>query len=608
MELWASYIDQILIFSIFAVSLNLLLGYAGQVSVAHASFGAVGGFSVGYLTLNQGWGTLEATAFGTASALLLGMLVALPALRLSVEYLILLTLAVSSVILGVFATFDELGGTFGLIGLPRASMLGWALDQPSDWLLPLLLFAGFTYFLCRRLGESAFGRVLRGIRDDDVATRSLGKNVFVYKVMVFGVASALAGLAGALLSAFNQLATPGQFGFDVSLAIFAMVIFGGMGNLFGSVLGAATVTLTAPFLERVVDLEPETAGLWRLAFYGLLLVVLMRLRPQGLLPEGVNLRRLLRIDRRAGVTGASSVAAVEVRAEADPAAPPPAVVRVGQEGRPASALDGLDEVAESVHEEAWRAAPVMLQVRGLSKRFGGIVAAEGIDMDLHRGTITALVGPNGAGKTTVFNLLTGAIRPDEGSVKLEGRELIGLGPDRVARLGMVRSFQDVRILPRLSCVQNVMLGVQRQAGENLTALFLQPGRANRVERDTRERAMEWLGFVGMASEADVPAGALSFGQSKLVALARVLATDAAVVLLDEPASGIDTAWVDTMLGLVEAVRDQGRTVCIVEHNLHVVGRLADHTYFMELGRIAAQGTISELTSSPRLAEAYFGTG
>jgi branched-chain amino acid transport system permease protein len=152
-----------------------------------------------------------------------------------------------------------------------------------------------------------------------------------------------------------------------------------------------------------------------------------------------------------------------------------------------------------------------------------------------------------------------------------------------------------------------MLAVQHQPGENLAKLTLGGTAAGRGERVTRDKAMEWLAFVGMSDFANVPAGALSYGQTKLVSLARALATEAEVLLLDEPASGIDTKWLDTMLDLVEAVREQGRTVCIVEHNLHVVGRLADHTYFMELGRITAQGTIDELTSSAELAEAYFGS-
>jgi branched-chain amino acid transport system permease protein len=165
----------------------------------------------------------------------------------------------------------------------------------------------------------------------------------------------------------------------------------------------------------------------------------------------------------------------------------------------------------------------------------------------------------------------------------------------------------VRIFPRLSALENVMLGIQHQPGERLTAIFFRPITTQKFEKEARARATEWLSFVGMEKFKDVPAGALAFGQQKLVALARVLATEAEVLLLDEPASGIDVAWVDAMLGLIEQVRERGRTVCIVEHNLHVVERLADYTYFMELGRITAQGNFAELTADPRLAEAYFGT-
>ncbi len=605
MELWFNHFDQILIFIVFALSLNVLLGYAGQVSVAHAAFGAIGGYAMGYLVMNRGWNFLPAIGIGMVFAFVVGVLLALTAAKLSVEFLILLTLALSSVILGVFQTFPQLGGSYGLIGIPQAELFGWTLARPRDWLLPLTVVAVVIYLICYRIGESPYGRVLKGLREDDRATLALGKPVFWFRVGVFGITSAMAGLAGGLLSAYLQLATPGVFGFAISLAIFAMVIFGGMANLTGSVLGAIIVQGSQPALEQWVNLSPERAGYVRLVTYGLLLAVLMLVRPQGVLPEGFSLWRwiLRRPDASAKRIEMVKKAALEEEA-------PPVEASLA-EAAPTAAVSEhgivVDARSEAQSEAMWQASPVVLEVRGLTKRFGGITAAEDLEMDLRRGTITALVGPNGAGKTTVFNLLTGFIRPDHGSVQLNGQELVGKNPDEVARLGMVRSFQDVRLFHRLPCVQNVAMAVQHQPGEGLAKLFLQPGTANRAERETCEQAMRWLKFVGMQDFAAIPAGALSYGQSKLVALARVLATEADVLLLDEPASGIDTQWVDAMLGLVEDLRTQGRTICIVEHNLAVVGRLADHTYFMELGRITAQGTIHELTESPRLAEAYFGT-
>ncbi len=611
MEIWIYYSGIALIYVVFALSLNLLLGFAGQVSVAHAAFGAIGGYAVGYLTLTEGWNFVPSLLVGIAIAFVVGTIVALPAMRLSVEYLILLTLAISSVILGAFTTFPELGGTYGLINLPKVELFGWTLQDPSDWLLPLFVVAAFTYWLTDRLGESPYGRVLRGIREDPQAVQSLGKRVFRFKLSVFAITSALAALAGGLLSAFLQLATPSLFGFSISLTIFAMVILGGMGNLTGSVVGALVLASLDPILTRVIGISADKAGFVQFIVYGLLLVVLMRLRPEGVLPEGFSLLRWARRQQQplAGrvemvrsegwVPNVSTEVAQLARAEQQFLQETATVTA----GEPVTG-NGDEERARA---GLWARAPVVLEVTGLSKRFGGIIAADDLTFTLRQGAIVALVGPNGAGKTTVFNLLTAFIPPDSGSIRLRGVELVGAAPDEVARMGMVRSFQDVRLFQRLSCLTNVAMAVPGQPGERVPSLLVRPGAVNRFEAEAMEKARGWLTFVGMAEFADIPTGALSYGQTKLVSLARVLATEAEVILLDEPASGIDDVWVDTMLGLIESLRDKGRTICIVEHNLHVVGRLADHTYFMELGRITAEGTIGELTSSDRLAEAYFGT-
>lgn len=592
MELWFNYADQIMLYATLALSLNLLLGYAGQVSVAHAAFGAVGGYAFAYMAMHYHWNLLAGTALGVVMAAVIGGVVALPALKLSVEYLILLTLAVSSVIIGLIVAIPSLGSSAGLINLPTADILGWTLQRPRDWLIPAFLSMALVYFLCWRIGESPVGRVLKGVREDPIATQALGKNVFAYKVSVFAIASGLAGFAGGMIAGWLSLSTPGVFGFAFSLTVFAIVIFGGMANLTGTILGAAVVVLLDPLLKRAVKLDASKASIVQLIVYGLALVVLMRVRPQGALPEGFSLWGWVRGKR-----------APKVRVEMSEDWVPESIkITTAHDDLHADSAAG-----EELRDRRWHDAEIVLQTYGVGKRFGGIVAAEDLAIELRKGTITALVGPNGAGKTTVFNLLTGAIQPDSGSVLLNGQELVGMSPDKVARRGLVRSFQDVRLISRVSCLQNVMMAVQEQPGENMGTLFLKPGRVKSGEKQTRDKAMDWLGFVGMREFADLPAGALSYGQSKLVSLARVLATEAEVLLLDEPASGIDTKWVDTMLGLIEEVRDQGRTVCLVEHNLHVVGRLADHTYFMELGRITAQGTIDELTNSPRLAEAYFGT-
>jgi branched-chain amino acid transport system permease protein len=207
----------------------------------------------------------------------------------------------------------------------------------------------------------------------------------------------------------------------------------------------------------------------------------------------------------------------------------------------------------------------------------------------------------------VFNLIAGALRPDSGSVLLKGKEIVGKRPDEIARLGMVRSYQDVRLFPQMTAFQNVAMAVPAQDGENLRSLFGQPRSTRRTERRVAVAAEEWLAFVGMSAAASRYTVSLAFGEQKLVAMARVLATEAEVILLDEPTSGIEASWVEVMLELIRKVRDQGRTVCIVEHNMHVIEHVADITYFMDSGRVAAHGHISDLLQDRRLAEVYFGS-
>ena len=569
--MWTNYLVEALLLASLALSVNLLVGYAGQVSVAHAAFAGIGGYTVGYLTVEQGWPYAATLVAAALTAALVGVVLGLIALGLAEEYLILMTLAFSIAIIGVFATFDVLGGLMGITGIGGLSLLGLELDGPRDWLVPAAATLVVVFSVCWRLGESPYGRVLKGLREDIDATRALGKNTFAFKVVIFAITAGIAGWVGALYSGWLGLATPSAYSFTLTMAVFAMVIIGGTANLFGSVVAAVALTMVEPVLREVLGMASSQAALVQLVLYGGLLVLMMIVRPQGLLAERF---------RHVGLPPTASAPAPRPLREA---------VRTSPAGR-----------------TSWDEAEVVLEADGLSKRFGGIQAARDLSLQLRRGTITALVGPNGAGKTTAFNLLTGAVVPDSGSVRLLGEELVGKRPDQVVRAGVVRTFQDVRLLGRLTCLENVMLAVPDQPGERIDRLFL-PGRGiSHSDRQVAEEAMRWLGFVGLADQAGTPAESLSYGQSKLVSLARALATRAPVLLLDEPASGVDSTWVDTMLSMVDAVRAEGRTVCLVEHNLDVVRSLADHTYFMELGEITAEGTIAELTSSARLAEAYFG--
>jgi len=595
-QLTFSYVNQILVLLVFASALNLVQGYGGVFNAASAAFGAIGGYSLIWLTTTHGLSYVPAMLIGVVVAGGFGLAVGYAALRLQMLWLLLLTLAVQLVLVGVLTGLQTFGGTAGLQA-EGLNLFGHHLVQPTQVFPLVVIGAVVVWGLCYRLGESPYGRVLRGIREDEVATRSLGKNTFFFKLSVFTITATMAGFGGVLMSTHTSLASPQLFGFNVSIQVIAMVLIGGMGNMYGTVVGVTLVVLSTPFFENVIHLSTTVTSLSQQLAYGLALVVTIFFRPQGIIPEGASPRTAIRRLWRAP------------RATAEPL-----LVSSGStdvDGR-RSEGSGHDRVAVRVlggatQDEVAARGEVVVQVRDISKTFGGIRAVSDLSIDLRRGMITALVGPNGAGKTTVFNLLTGALPIDAGRVYLNGEDITGFRPDAVARLGMARSFQDVRVFPALTVIDNVMLGVKEQPGESIRNLFARPRLAASAERAAKERAYDWLRFIEMDYLAGARAGALGFGQQKLVALARILATEADVLLLDEPGSGIDHRWIDEMISVVKEVRDAGRTVCIVEHNLQVVGQLADHVYFMELGRVTAEGSFADLTSERRLTEAYFGT-
>jgi branched-chain amino acid transport system permease protein len=584
-----SYIDQILIYLVFGLAANLILGYTGVLQAAPAAFGAFGGYAVVYLTSTHHWPWILAVIVGVAMALVAGFLIGLPALYLSSLWVLLLTLAVGLVIDSILTGVQTFGGDNGLQQSSSLDLFGFQLNEPTQVLPLAAVVAVIVLAVCWRIGESPYGRVLRGIRADDSAVYALGKNVYTYKLSMFVVTAGLSGLGGALLATLTNVASPTEFNYTASVEIIAIVIIGGVGNPFGTVIGSAIVVLLVPFFQDVIQVTPQTAANIQLIGYGLVLALVVLFRPSGALPEGFTI--------------SSARSALSRRLSSGKRAKTPPIAEGAAERRRArQAARDLERVGDPAPQG------VVLDVRDVSKAFGGIKAVNDLSMQLEGGKITALIGANGAGKTTVFNLLTGALSLDGGEVYLNGQNITGLRPDQIANLGMVRTFQDVRLFHGMTVLDNVLMGVPDQAGEHLVPLFLRIGKTRAREREAQAIARHWLEFVGLEDFADVRVEALGYGQQKLVSLARILATDARVLLLDEPASGIDYQFLDEMLDVISQLRDEGRTVCIVEHNLDVVGRLADHVYFMEVGKVTAEGNITDLTSDERLAEVYFGGG
>ncbi|GIX47458.1 MAG: ABC transporter ATP-binding protein [Candidatus Tectimicrobiota bacterium] len=247
---------------------------------------------------------------------------------------------------------------------------------------------------------------------------------------------------------------------------------------------------------------------------------------------------------------------------------------------------------------------VLLAVESVHKRFGGLVALDGVSLVVRRGRITGLIGPNGSGKTTLFNVITGFLRPERGRVRFAGTDLTGLSPDRIARLGLCRTFQLSLHPRRLTVMENLLLAPQQQAGEGLLACFLRPGKVWRQERQFLARAWELLAQVGLADHADAEAGSLSGGQQKLLALAQVLMADPQLVLLDEPTAGVNPTLAQHLVALLRTLQRQGRDFCIIEHNLRVVRRLCDEVYVLDHGQILAHGDPATVLQREEVLRAY----
>ena len=641
------YWNQIIIFAIFAMSLNLVQGYTGQLTVAQAAFGAVGGYSAALLSVHLGAPFLAGCALGIVLGFVIGVVLSIPALGVDANYVILLTLAFAYIVSDLLNSVSALGGATGILGVGNIDLFGLEITSQYGIFVLFLIIGLLVLGFCWRVGESGYGRILKGMREDESAVRSLGKNTIVYQALIFGLGSAMAGLAGAMFSFYFGNATPSEFNLNEAILFVIMVVIGGAGNLLGSIVGAILITASTPALEDWIQVSPATATYWQQVVYGAALILIMIFRPAGLFPEHVagqprwwqRLAWVSRTSQREPLAAmAGSVPAPRSANGAAVTAPVTTMTVGGSDGSMTEqsslgtpVLDVRDLVSDAVAAQAGEHEPgepeparrlamaglgpvaeedpagtPILEVRDLVKSFGGIQAVRGVTMEVPARKVTALIGPNGAGKSTLFGLFTGFIQADGGSVKLRGVEVRGKSPDAIAAMGMVRSFQDVRLFRYMTCLQNVMLAVPGQDCERMWRLFATPLAVRRTEKKTRDRAMEILRWVGMDHRANDLTASLGHGEQKLVAIARVLATEAELLLLDEPTSGVDPEWVERVAEVIRELPSWGRTVCVVEHNLGFLQMLNAGCYFMEAGRIRTHGALDQLMAEEELRHAYFG--
>ncbi len=361
-----------------------------------------------------------------------------------------------------------------------------------------------------------------------------------------------------------------SFSVEVSIFIIVMVILGGEASFWGPLVGAA-ILVGLPEALRFIPGAAGSVDVFREIFYGFILMFMMIFRPQGILPE--------------------------YSAESKKVEIPPGVLYGAGENASETVSGGAEAGA----------SPQILEVEGVSKSFGGLQAVENASLKLSTGKITGLIGPNGCGKTTLFNMITGFLNADCGKVYIRGREITGKAPYKMISDGLARSWQDIRIFKDMTVLDNVLVACPGQTGEKIGSLFLSPWTVAREEHENYKKALRYLNMVGLIDKAGHLAGSLSTAEQKLAAIARLMATECPVLLLDEPTAALDMESVERIIKLIKGIARQGRkTILLIEHNLDVVRGLVEEAYFMSEGKVLARGEPSTLMADPKLAEVYFG--
>jgi ABC-type branched-subunit amino acid transport system permease subunit/ABC-type branched-subunit amino acid transport system ATPase component len=560
MELLLHIVVMVCIYAILATSFNLLIGFAGLFAFGHAVFYALGAYvtALAALRLNLPFPVpLVGSVLLTGA---LGVAVALPSLRISGIYLIITTLALQVIAIDVIINWTSLtGGPTGISAIPPIALFGVSLSGPILFLPVAFAAAALCFLVARHIGNSPLGRALRAMRENESAAASVGKNIFYMKVSVFGISAALASVAGSLFAYYLTYVGADSFQVSETVLILSMVVVGGTGNLVGSVLGAG-ILVALPQALAFIDLPAGTAAQLRLLIYGSALILFLVFRPEGLLREPRRIRRRTLAGADAAVTDLT------------------------------------------VSTSAGR---MVLEGTGLQKHFGGITAIAALDVQLFSGRITGLVGPNGAGKTTAFNLLTGFLAADGGVIRFKGQVLHRLRPHELVHAGIARSFQDLRLFTGMSVLENVLVALPRQHGDHLLSLFFRPLLVRREDAANARRAMAILEYIGLAHRAFDLAEDLSYAEEKLLVVARLIATEAEVLLFDEPLSGLDPTAMQKIIRLLRRLAGANKAICIIEHNLEAIRTACDHLIYLDEGRALAEGDPNALMRDPDLIQRYF---
>jgi branched-chain amino acid transport system permease protein len=553
------------IYSLAALGLVLLTGVGGLTSFGQAAFVGLGAYATAwYTTAEHGspwFGLVLSLALSGTVATILGA----ATLRLGGHFLPLSTIAWGIAIYFLFGNLDALGRYSGLSDIPPITLGPISLVDTRPMYYFIWAVLGLMMLLCANLLDSREGRAIRSLRGGVEMVESLGIGFFRIRLAVFIISALLAGLSGWLYAHMQRFVSPAPFDIKPGIELLLMAIVGGAGQISGAVVGAAFVTLLKNALQDILPAFTRNSGQLEIVVFGALFIAILQTNRAGIVPL---VKRWL------------------------PRSLPP----LPAAGEPLPART-YAPVSSDVSK-------LLLQVDRITKRFGGLVAVNDISFEVKSGEILGLIGPNGAGKTTLFNLITGVLKPERGRIMLEGTDITALSVRQIAEKGVARTFQHVKLRPHMSLIDNVVLGCYLRTTAGFVSGALRVDRSE--ERAALLEALQKLRRVGLADKANELAGDLPLGQQRLLEIARALATDPKLLILDEPAAGLRRLEKLALATLLREFRDAGLTIVLVEHDMDFVMNLVERVVVMDFGVKLAEDLPAAIRTDTRVQEAYLG--
>ncbi len=565
-EFWITLGNYIGLYSIVAIGLVLLTGVGGMTSFGQAAFVGLGAYSTAYLTTQFGlspwFGLLVGLVITVASAYVIGLIT----MRMSGHYLPLATIAWGLSLFYLFGNLEFLGKYDGLNGIPVLSFLGIELQSGRSMFYLIWAVVLLAVLAMQNLLNSRPGRAIRALKGGGVMAEAMGVNTAWMKVVIFVVAAILACVSGFLYAHLQRAVNPTPFGLNYGIEYLFMAVVGGVGHVWGAVLGAGILTILKDVLQGLLPKLLSATGNFEIIVFGVLLVLLLQYARDGIWPF---LRRLF--PSGPAVLAPSQAEALAVRQKPE-------------------------------------AGELILDVRAVRKEFGGLVAVNDVSFQVRAGEIIGLIGPNGAGKSTTFNLVTGVLPVTRGEVGYRGEVISGLPSREIVKRGIGRTFQHVHLLPTMTVLENVAIGAHLRgdfrAQGGVTAAILRMNKAE--EEKLLFEARRQLERVGLADCMYMEAGSLALGQQRILEIARALCCDPGLLLLDEPAAGLRYKEKQALAELLRKLKGEGMSVLLVEHDMDFVMNLTDRLVVMEFGTRIAEGVPEEVQKNPAVLEAYLG--